>query len=231
MANSQSLHGGSVNPSEHLDNRSIVARAETTLPRMANGGSGCDITTTHPHYMSNATANQRRERLSSSKLAPDPTLPGSDYDFETLPQLSSYRQNPNAPRIPDLEPQVDPARVQNAPSDLRPSVSIGSEGLSGRTSIHEADRFSNRNSEDDEDEQMALYDFAEELRSERPVAELWTLEMSRLRRIYMLWLNKRLSLCRRTILERQRVSEEDMRNLGEVLRLQGKAVRQSYCKV
>lgn len=175
--------------------------------------------------------NQSRERLSSSNLAPDPTLPGNDYDFEALPQLSSYQQNPNVPQLPDLEAQVDPARLQNAPSNLKPSVSIGPEGLSSRTSIHETDRISNRTSEDDEDEQTALYDLSEELRSERPVAEPWTLEMSRLRRIYILWLNKRLSLCRRTILERQRVSEEDMRNLGEVLRLQGKAARQSYCTV
>ncbi|KAM0722576.1 hypothetical protein Q7P37_002017 [Cladosporium fusiforme] len=224
-ADISSLHAGSGHLSEHPGNQSIVGPAEPTMQRMDNGDFGSDTTTPHPSYTANTTPNQSRRSLSSSKLASDPTLPGNDHNFEALPQLSSHQQNLNAPQLPDLEAQIDPASLQHAPSELRPSVSLGSEGLSRRTSRHETDRSSHRGSEDDEDEQMALYDFSEELRSERPVAEPWILEMSRLRRIYILWLNKRLSLCRRTILEHQRVSDEDMRNLGDVLRLQAEAIR------
>jgi hypothetical protein len=80
------------------------------------------------------------------------------------------------------------------------------------------------NSWEDDDEQAGLYDFAEELYQKDPAVEPWFLEMSRLRRIYILWLNKRLSLSRKSILERQSASDEDMEELGKVLHLQGKLV-------
>jgi hypothetical protein len=78
------------------------------------------------------------------------------------------------------------------------------------------------NSDASDEEQAGLYDLAEELRSRHPPVEPWFLEMSRLRRIYILWLNKQLSLCRKTILGRQRARDEDMEALGKVLHLQGK---------
>lgn len=79
----------------------------------------------------------------------------------------------------------------------------------------------NHNSWEDDDEQAGLYDFAEELRLQDPAVEPWFLEMSRLRRIYILWLNKRLSLSRKSVLERQSASDKDMEELGKVLHLQG----------
>jgi hypothetical protein len=71
-------------------------------------------------------------------------------------------------------------------------------------------------------EQAGLYDFAEELRNSEPPIEPWFLEGSRLRRIYILWLNKRLAMCRKDILESQHPSDKDMEELGKVLHLQGK---------
>ena len=75
---------------------------------------------------------------------------------------------------------------------------------------------------DEYEEQAGLYDFAEELRNSKPPVEPWFLEGSRLRRIYILWLNKRLAMCRKDILERQQPSDKDMEELGKVLHLQGK---------
>jgi len=78
---------------------------------------------------------------------------------------------------------------------------------------------------DEYEEQAGLYDFAEELHNCNPPVEPWFLEGSRLRRIYVLWLNKRLAMCRKNILERQQPSDKDMEGLGKVLHLQGKLPR------
>jgi hypothetical protein len=81
------------------------------------------------------------------------------------------------------------------------------------------------NSKADDEEETSLYDLAEELRNRDPVVQPWFLEMSRLRQIYILWLNKQLSLSRKSILERQRASDKDMETLGKILHLQGKLIR------
>lgn len=74
---------------------------------------------------------------------------------------------------------------------------------------------------DGDEEEAGLYDFAEELRTEKQPVEPWFLEGSRLRRIYILWLNKRLAMCRKNILERQQPSDRDMEELGKIFHLQG----------
>ena len=78
---------------------------------------------------------------------------------------------------------------------------------------------------DDYEEQAGLYDFAEDLRNKEPPVEPWFLEGSRLRRIYILWLNNWLAICRKDIIERQQPSDKDMEELGKVLHLQGKLPR------
>lgn len=77
---------------------------------------------------------------------------------------------------------------------------------------------------EEEKEQMGIYIFSEELRNANPPVEPWFMEMSRLRRMYILWINRQLALCRKSILEQRRPSDEDMENLGKVLHLQGKYV-------
>jgi hypothetical protein len=84
------------------------------------------------------------------------------------------------------------------------------------------DQNSHGNSDANDEEQAGIYDLAEELRNRDPPVEPWFLEMSRLRRIYILWLNKQLSLCRKSILGRQKARDKDMEALGKVLHLQGK---------
>jgi hypothetical protein len=96
--------------------------------------------------------------------------------------------------------------------------------MSTRSVRPASDHHSCQGSDDDEDEQAALYDLVEELRNRVPPVEPWFLEMSRLRRIYILWLNKQLSLCRKLILGHRRASDEDMKVLGEVLHSQGKTM-------
>jgi hypothetical protein len=75
---------------------------------------------------------------------------------------------------------------------------------------------------EDYEEQAGLYDFAEELRNSKPPVQPWFIEASRLRRIHILWLNKRLAMCRKDILERMQPSDKDMEELGKVLHSQGK---------
>lgn len=72
-------------------------------------------------------------------------------------------------------------------------------------------------------EDANLFLFSEELKRERPPAEPWYMEMTRLRRMYFLYLNKRLAQCRKKILARQEVSDEDMLELKELLRDQGRS--------
>ena len=75
---------------------------------------------------------------------------------------------------------------------------------------------------EDYEEQAGLYNFAEELRESEPPVEPWFVEAARLRRTYILWLNKRLAMCREDILERRQPSDKDMEELGKALHLQGK---------
>jgi hypothetical protein len=70
-------------------------------------------------------------------------------------------------------------------------------------------------------EEDGLYDLAEELRTRDPPVEPWFLESSRLRRMYILWLNKQLAVCRKDILESEKPSDKHMETLGKVLHLQG----------
>ena len=71
-------------------------------------------------------------------------------------------------------------------------------------------------------ESVALFRLAEELGSETPPAEPWFMEMTRLRRLYFVYLNKRLAQCRKRILEKQEASDNDMLEVKELLRDQGK---------
>lgn len=74
----------------------------------------------------------------------------------------------------------------------------------------------------DAPDQTGLFRFSEELHKEERPVEPWFLEMSRLRRMYILWVNKRLAQCRKNILQLQQPTDQDMKDLGEVLHLQGR---------
>lgn len=125
----------------------------------------------------------------------------------------------------DLEAKNTPPGLRTAPGPI--GTSPASISSSSRVSGVATDR-SGPNSWESDDEQVGLYDFSEELRLKKPAVEPWFLEMSRLRRIYILWLNKRLSLSRKSILGRQSASDEDMEELGKVLHLQGKLFEIRY---
>ena len=119
---------------------------------------------------------------------------------------------------PDSSHRVDPAiQIPNATCACHCTL----DASKGQSKIQNQDALSSSSS-DEYEEQAGLYDFAEELRNEEPPVEPWFLEGSRLRRIYILWLNKQLALCRKDILERQQPSDRDMEQLGKILHLQGK---------
>ena len=119
----------------------------------------------------------------------------------------------------DLEAQNGAASTNDASGA---SVSSGTaSNHSVRTTAYPN---SYEGSASDEVEQVGLYNLAEELRNQDPPVEPWFLEMPRLRRIYIMWLNKRLALCRKSILGHRKASDEDMKALGEVLHLQGKNI-------
>lgn len=74
----------------------------------------------------------------------------------------------------------------------------------------------------EENEDVNLYLFAEELYDERPIpAEPWFLEMTRLRRAYILHLNKRLAKHRKRFFEERQATDKDMEDLGKTLHEQG----------
>jgi hypothetical protein len=81
------------------------------------------------------------------------------------------------------------------------------------------------------DEDTALFAFAEELRDESPPGEPWYMEMTRLRRIQFLYLNRQLAQCRKRILERQEVTEEEMVTLKGLLRDQGRPPWHFVCRI
>lgn len=68
---------------------------------------------------------------------------------------------------------------------------------------------------------MWLFDFAEELRREDPPGEPWFMEMTRLRRLHFLWLNRELAAIRKKVLQDKRASNKDMEKLQTLLRDQG----------
>jgi len=150
-----------------------------------------------------------------------PPFPTSSPRSQVAPSQQSHDVN----QMTDLEAQVVAPGLQNQKNHVAaPEGSQESTVPPGPSPGTAADQNSRRSSEDYDDEQVGLYDLAEKLRNADPAVEPWFLEMSRLRRIYILWLNKRLSLCRKSILGNQQASDEDMEALGEVLHLQGKII-------
>jgi hypothetical protein len=126
-------------------------------------------------------------------------------------------------QMADLEAQHGTTSTHNASG-----TSVSSGSASSHSVRPTAYPNSYEGSGNDEDEQVGLYNLAEKLRNQDPAVEPWFLEMSRLRRIYVLWLNKRLALCRKSILTNRKASDEDMKALGEVLHLQGKNIRNVF---
>ncbi|SMR64168.1 unnamed protein product [Zymoseptoria tritici ST99CH_3D1] len=104
---------------------------------------------------------------------------------------------------------------------------------------------------EEEEEAIGLFKFAEELRAEIGAtgevpggnealeegektsadpkylepAEPWFLEMGRLRRMYFLYLNKQLASKRKTLLESGKATDKDMRAVGLLLHKQAEAIR------
>jgi hypothetical protein len=190
----------------------IVARPQTAL--RVGKSVELDHSPTAVGSINNIQATHDRSHVRNQlpELSPGHESPAAIRNTE-LSTLSSeifgqYAKNPS--HMADLEAQCGTFRT---PALTR---------LSHHLPRQMTDQSSCRSFEDDYDEHAALYDFAEELRMEEPAAEPWFLEMSRLRRIYILWLNKRLSLCRKSILGRKKASDDDVKVLGEVLHLQGK---------
>lgn len=75
---------------------------------------------------------------------------------------------------------------------------------------------------DNRDEGNGLFLIAQDLSSEQPPGEPFFMEMTRLRRFWFLYNNKRLAQCRKRILEREQATDEDMLELQKLLRDQGK---------
>ena len=138
-------------------------------------------------------------------------------------QVTSGRRDHHTAQMTDLEAQ----HVLSQPDNKNGPV-VATEASTTSTPPPPlrpvTDQDSNRMSfcSYDDDEQVGLFNLSEELRSRDPPTEPWFLEMTRLRRIYILWLNKQLALCRKSILQRERASDDDMKTLGKVLHLQGK---------
>jgi hypothetical protein len=123
----------------------------------------------------------------------------------------------------DLEAQYGAAAINDASGRIAQSrTSVSSSTTPNHSIIPTPYPNSYQSSDNDEDEQVGLYNLAENLRNQTPPVEPWFLEMSRLRRIYVMWLNKRLALCRKSLLGHRKASDEDMEALGKVLQLQGK---------
>lgn len=72
----------------------------------------------------------------------------------------------------------------------------------------------------DNDEDFALFEFAESLQED--LAEPWFMEMTRLRRIHFLYLNKRLAAWKKKVQEDRKASDADVDTIGRLLSEQGK---------
>ncbi|KXS94483.1 hypothetical protein AC578_1717 [Pseudocercospora eumusae] len=80
--------------------------------------------------------------------------------------------------------------------------------------------------DEQQNEDVNLYLFAEELYDEGPTpAEPWFLEMTRLRRAYILHLSKRLAKHRKRFFEERQATDRDMEDLGKTLHEQANAIR------
>lgn len=70
-------------------------------------------------------------------------------------------------------------------------------------------------------EDFELFEFAEVLQGEKPTAEPWFMESTRLRRIHFLHLNRELARWKKRIQEGRKVSTKDVEAIGKVLSDQG----------
>jgi hypothetical protein len=70
-------------------------------------------------------------------------------------------------------------------------------------------------------EARKLYDLVDDIRTENPPAEAWFLEMSDMRRMHFLHINKRLAACKKDIEEQKSVKDEDVEKIRALFHEQG----------
>jgi hypothetical protein len=198
--------------------RQSYTTVEDVMPQVKSSGTrGAFDAMRAANDMQHASDRSLKRLTPTEDRWPSPSSPRS----QAAPDQQSHDVTP----MIDLEAQVvEPSLQGPKKTAAAPEVPKKSAVPSSQSPRTAADQNSCRNSEDYDGEQAGLYDLAEKLRNENPAVEPWFLEMSRLRRIYILWLNKRLSLCRKSILGQQRASDKDMKALGEVLHLQGEII-------
>lgn len=80
------------------------------------------------------------------------------------------------------------------------------------------------------DEERNIFDFVDALEDEQPAAEPWLVEMTRLRRLHFLHINKRLAACKKKILETRRATDRDMEELGALFNEQGTSKSFQVCR-
>lgn len=150
-----------------------------------------------------------------------------DIDIEAQGEKSAEPTDATAIRTGDqIATPALPARTPTASTrstashGATPSVSALSGAGQDSSSIRDIDEVITA-----EDEEFYLVDYANALREEKPPAEPWFLEMTRLRKIYLLHLNNELARMRKKILIGRRASKTDMNQLRDLLHDQAEAIR------
>lgn len=183
---------------------SVSGRPAGTVPGKTDSDSGSTHARVSPTRQSIRSRRRHSPRaVSPGRKVPAPGVPGAQdrYSESRRSRTSPTRQSVHSSRRRSPSPGSS-ANGSNAP------------GIAN-----------SEDSSDFDDEEIGLFDFAEELRLEKPPGEPWFMEMTRLRRLHFLWLNKELASIRKKILENKRASKEDMEKLQNLLRDQGKADR------
>lgn len=152
----------------------------------------------------------------------EPDVEAQRSTAETSDQVVNSREQTERSVSVDADNDLRP--VQEA-GEARPAATTPARTYSenGTSSSASSSTSSGSTSSAEVNENAALYEFAAELRAEKPPGEPWYMEMTRLRRLYFLYLNRQLAQCRKRILERREVSDDEMNELKGLLRDQGTA--------
>ncbi|KAK5110242.1 hypothetical protein LTR85_001301 [Meristemomyces frigidus] len=149
--------------------------------------------------------------------------------LQDLEAQSGVQAAADVEKVPEMDTAVG---SNDRASILRPSTSIRSASTDSQSarvipsSMSDVRNGSMRTgSEASVDEERNICDFAESLEREEPPADPWFMEMTGLRRLHFLHINKRLAACKKRVLETRRATDRDMEEIRALFHEQADAIR------
>ena len=150
------------------------------------------------------------------------TKQGAVMQTEKLSQ--EYRPEGATTQPPLSSPRTSDESRRSTAHQMRPSkTSSRSPGCDARTDGSEIQ------SDASVDEERNLYDFVDKLQTENPPGAPWFINITLLRRLQFLHVNKRLAACKKRIVETRTATDSNMQEVRTLLHEQG-TLDDSVCR-